>query len=80
MHICKSIKYYKTLNQYVIKLPSLVEYGSKLMYNVKIKLDDELTNYTLKKLSPIFDKHNMVTRGGMSLFFHSMRNNNIILI
>ena len=40
------------------------------MYNdMKIKLDDKLTNYTLKKLSPIFDKHNMVTRGGMSSFF-----------
>ena len=57
----------------MIKLPSLVEYGSKLMYNVKIKLDDELTNYTLKKLSPIFDKHNMVTRSGMSSFFHTIK-------
>lgn len=43
------------------------------MYNVKIKLDDELTNYTLKKLSPIFDEHYMITRAGMSSFFHEIK-------
>ena len=40
---------------------------------MKIKLDDKPTNYTLKKLSPIFDKHNMVTRSGMSSFFHTIK-------
>ena len=40
---------------------------------MKIKLDDKPTNYTLKKLSPIFDKHNMVTRGRMNSFLHTVK-------
>ena len=40
---------------------------------MKIKLDNKPTNYTLKKLSPIFDKHNIVTRVGMSSFFHTIK-------